>query len=188
MRYAASQDPTALVPIVRTLAIPVKRFDRAQVSYLSREEMHELLDAPDRSTWSGHRDAVMLATMYNTGARVSEILNLNIGDLQFGPTTTLRIHGKGRKEGVILLWKSTKRQLREWLPHISTTSGSPLFPSHRGERLTRTGVRSRLDAAVAIASQTYQGLRGRRVSPHLVRHSTGMHLLQSSADITGYLQ
>jgi len=184
VHYAASQDPTALAPIARTLAIPVKRFDRAPVSYLSREEMHALLDAPDRSTWSGHRDAVMLARRYNTDARVSEILNLNIEDLQFGPTTTLRIHGKGRKERVIPLWKSTKRQLREWLPRICTTSGSPLFPSRRGERLTRTGVRSRLDAALAIASQTYRGLRGRRVSPHLVRHSTGMHLLQSGVDIT----
>jgi site-specific recombinase XerD len=184
VRYAASHDPTALASISRTLAIPVKRFDKVPVSYLSREEVNALLNAPDRSTWSGHRDGVMLATMYNTGARVSEILRLNIEDLQFGPTTTLRVHGKGRKERVIPLWKSTKRQLREWIPRISARSGSPLFPSRRGERLTRTGVRSRLDAALAVASQTYRGLQGRRVSPHLVRHSTAMHLLQSGVDIT----
>src|SRR5688500_14578900 len=85
----------------------------------------------------------MLATMYNTGARVSEVLNLNFEDLQLGPTTTLRIHGKGRKERVIPLWKTTTRLLRQWIPRICVTPGSPLFPSRRGERLTRTGVRSR---------------------------------------------
>jgi site-specific recombinase XerD len=184
LHYAASQDPTALASVSRTLALPVKRFDRAPVSYLTREEVTALLNAPDRSTWSGHRDGVLLATMYNTGARVSEIISLNIEDLQFGPTTTLRIRGKGRKERVIPLWKNTKRQLQQWLSRISPTPSSPLFPNRRGERLTRAGVRSRLDAASAIASQTFGNLRQRRVSPHLVRHSTAMHLLQSGVDIT----
>jgi integrase/recombinase XerD len=184
LRYAALQDPTALGSITRALAIPVKRFDRGPVSYVAREEMAVLLNAPDRSTWSGHRDGVMLATMYNTGARVSEITKLNVEDLHFGPTTTLRIHGKGRKERVIPLWKSTRRQLRDWLRRIRTTAGCPLFPNRRGERLTRTGVRSRLAAALAVASETCTTLRDRRVTPHHFRHSTGMHLLQSGVDIT----
>jgi len=184
LRYAASQDPTALASITRALAIPVKRFDRGPVSYVAREEMTALLNAPDRATWSGHRDGVMLATMYNTGARVSEITRLNVEDLQFGPTTTLRIHGKGRKERVIPLWKSTRRQLREWLGQIHTTVGYPLFPNRRGERLTRTGVRSRLAASLAVARETCTTLRNRRVTPHHFRHSTGMHLLQSGVDIT----
>jgi integrase/recombinase XerD len=94
LRYAASQDPTALASISRALAIPVKRFDRGPVCYVARAEMTALLNAPDHAAWSGHRDGVMLATMYNTGARVSEITKLNVEDLQFGPTTTLRIHGK----------------------------------------------------------------------------------------------
>lgn len=184
LRYAASQDPTALASITSALAIPVKRFDRGPVSYAAREEMTALLNAPDRATWSGHRDGVMLATMYNTGARVSEITKLNVEDLQFGPTTTLRIHGKGRKERVVPLWKSTRRQLRGWLGRICVTAGSPLFPNRRGERLTRTGVRSRLAAALAVARQTCPSLRNRRVTPHHLRHSTGMHLLQSGVDIT----
>lgn len=96
LRNAAFQDPTALASIIRALAIPVKRFDRGPVSYVTREEMTALLNAPDGATWSGHRDRVMLVTMYNTGARVSEITKLNVEDLQFGPTTTLRVHGKGR--------------------------------------------------------------------------------------------
>lgn len=184
LRYAALQNPTALASINRALAIPVKRFDRRPVSYLSRDEMTALLNAPDRSTWSGHRDAVMLATLYNTGARVSEITKLNVEDLRFGPTTTLHIHGKGRKERVIPVWKSTRRQLREWLCRIDKSAGHPLFPSRRGERLTRAGVRSRLNAALAIARQSCLTLQTRQVSPHLLRHTTAMHLLQSGIDIT----
>jgi len=184
LQYAALQEPTALASISHTLAIPVKRFDRVPVSYLSREEVTAVLAAPDRNTWSGHRDAVMLATMYNTGSRVSEIIRLNVEDLELGPTATLRIHGKGRKDRVIPLWKETRRQLADWLCRISTTGGTPLFPSRRSERLTRAGVRSRLNAAVAIARQTCPSLQKRRVFPHLIRHSTAMHLLQSGVDIT----
>jgi len=184
LQYAALQEPTALASISHSLAIPVKRFDRVPVSYLSQEEVATVLDAPDRSSWSGHRDAVMLATMYNTGARVSEIIRLNVEDLQLGPTATVRIHGKGRKERVVPLWKDTRRQLADWLRQISTAGGDPLFPSRRSERLTRPGFRSRLNAAVAIARQSCSSLRKRRVFPHLIRHSTAMHLLQSGVDIT----
>jgi integrase/recombinase XerD len=183
LRYSALQDPTALSSITRTLAIPAKRFDRVPVSYLSREEVTALLNAPDRSSWSGHRDAVMLVTMYNTGARVSEIISLNVDDLQVGSTTTLHICGKGRKERVVPLWKSTRNQLVDWLCRIDTTAGHPLFPGRHGRRLTRTGVRSRLDAALTIARQTCVSLQRRRVSPHLIRHSTAMHLLQAGFDI-----
>jgi integrase/recombinase XerD len=184
LRYAALQDPTSLASITRTLAIPVKRFDRGPVSYLSREEMTALVNAPNSSTWSGHRDRVMLATMYNTGARVSEVIGLNVEDLRLGPTATLHIRGKGRKQRVIPLWKSTRRQLADWLRRIRPVTGQPLFPSRRSERLTRTGVRTRLDAALAVARQKCGSLGDRRVSPHLIRHSTGMHMLQSGVDIT----
>jgi integrase/recombinase XerD len=184
LRYAALQDPTALAIINHTLAIPVKRFDRVPVAYLSREEMNALVNAPNRNRWSGHRDSVMLATMYNSGARVSEIIRLNVEDLRLGPTATLRIHGKGRKERVIPLWKSTRKELSKWLSRINTAPGSPLFPDRRRERLTRAGVRTRLDSAAATARRTCVSLRSRHVSPHLVRHSTAMHLLQSGVDIT----
>lgn len=184
LQYAALQEPTALASISHSLAIPVKHFDRVLVSYLSREEIAAVLDAPDRSSWSGHRDAVMLATMYNTGARVSEIIRLNVEDLQLGPIATLRIHGKGRKERIVPLWKETRRQLADWLCQISTAGGDPLFPSRRRERLTRAGFRSRLNAAVAMARRSCSSLRKRRVFPHLIRHSTAMHLLQSGVDIT----
>jgi integrase/recombinase XerD len=184
LRYAALQDPTALAPIQRTLAIPVKRFDRKLVSYLSRDEMTAILDAPNRTTWSGHRDRVMLATLYNTGARVSEVIGLNVQDFQPGPTATLHIRGKGRKERVVPIWTRTQRQLDDWLRRPHANADAPLFPNRHGTRLTRAGVRARLDVAVAVARRTCISLRNRRVSPHLVRHSTGMHLLQSGVDIT----
>ncbi len=110
----------------------------------------------------------MLATMYNTGARVSEVIRLNVGDLELGPTATVRIHGKGRKERVIPLWKDTRRQLADWLCRISTARDTPLFPSRRSERLTRTGVRSRLNAAVASARLICPSLLKQRIFPHLV--------------------
>lgn len=184
LKYASLQDPTALVSISRSLAIPVKRFDRRLVSYLSREEMTAVLNAPSSTTWNGRRDQAMFATMYNTGTRVSEIITISVEDLHFGPTATLRILGKGRKQRVVPLWKTTARRLRGWLREIDTEPKSPLFPNRGGERLTRTGVRSRLDLACIAASLSCPGLRNRSISPHVIRHSTAMHLLQSGVDMT----
>src|SRR2546425_3326256 len=170
LRYAALQDPSALAPIQRTLAIPVKRFDRKPVAYLSCDEVTAILAAPNGATWSGHRDRVMLATLYNTGARVSEVIGLKVQDFHAGSTATLHIRGKGRKERVVPIWTRTKRQLDEWLRRTHASADAPLFPNRHGTRLTRAGVRSRLDAAVAVARRTCASLRKRRVSPHLVRH------------------
>jgi integrase/recombinase XerD len=152
LKYASLQDPTALVSTSRSLAIPVKRFNRRLVSHLSRDEMTAVLNAPSSATWNGLRDRAMLANMYNIGTRVSEIIAVSVQDLHFGPTTTLRIQGKGRKERVVPLWKTTARELRDWLRRIDAAPYRPLFPNRRGERLTRTGVRSRLDLACAAAS------------------------------------
>jgi site-specific recombinase XerD len=184
LHYAAWQDPAALASIHRGLAIPLKRFDRSPVEYLSRDQVGALLNAPDMASWSGHRDRVMLATLYNTGARVSEVTALNVEDFLSGPTATLRLRGKGRKERVVPLWKTTTRQLSDWVRRCGGTAGRPLFASRRGERLTRSGVRSRLDAAVVKARRNCTSLRDRGVSPHLLRHTTAMHLLQSGVDIT----
>ncbi len=184
LQYAALQDPTALASINRAVAIPSKRFDRRLVSYLSREEMAAVLNAPAVGSWTGLRDKVMLTTLYNTGARVSELLGVNVEDLHLGTTATLRIFGKGRKQRVVPLWKTTSRQLRDWLGRINSASGQPLFPNRGGERLTRTGVRSRLDLACRTASLSCPSLRARRISPHVFRHTTAMHLLQSGVDIT----
>ena len=184
MRYASVRDPTALAVAQRVRAIPSKRFDRPVLGFLSREEVEALLAAPDRATWSGQRDAVMLAALYNTGARVSEVTGMCIADVLLDRALALHLHGKGRKERVVPLWKSTAAQLREWLLRINRSPTAPLFPNRSGARLSRSGVEHRLRVALATAAKRCPTLAGRQISPHTLRHTTAMHLLHSGVDIT----
>jgi integrase/recombinase XerD len=184
MHYASTRDPACLPVVQRVLAIPAKRFDRPILGFLSRDEVAAVLDAPDRSTWSGHRDAVLFATLYNTGARVSEITGLRMEDLLLDRQTSLLLHGKGRKERVIPLWRSTVMQLRAWLTQIDQRPESPVFPNRAGSPLSRSGVHQRLQRAVAEAAKHCPSLLGRSISPHTMRHTTAMHLLQSGVDLT----
>lgn len=183
MRYAALRDPTALPITQRVLAIPAKRFDRPVLGYLSRDQVAAILAAPDRRTWSGQRDAVLLATAYNTGARVSELTGLLVRDVLLDRQTAVLLHGKGRKQRAIPLWKTTASELRGWLDRINSAPDAPVFPNRAGAPLTRSGVRDRLDRAVAVAEQQCPSLHGQHVSPHTLRHSTAMHLLQSGTDL-----
>jgi len=183
MRYAALRDPASLPVTQRVLAIPAKRFDRPMLGYLTRDQIAAILAAPDRGTWSGHRDAVLLATTYNTGARVSEITALRVRDVLLVRNTAVHLHGKGRKQRVIPLWKTTATELRGWLKRITTEPDAPVFPNRAGAPLTRSGVRDRLDRAVAVAEQRCPSLHGQHVSPHTLRHTTAMHLLQSGTDL-----
>lgn len=184
LHYAVLRDPTSLPTIERVLAIPMKRFDRPILGFLSRGEVEAILAAPDRSTWSGHRDQVMLATFYNTGARVSEITALRTRDAQLDHHLCLQIRGKGRKERLVPLWKSTAAMLREWRRRVDPQPEAPLFPNRDGTPLSRSGVEKRLQSAVSFAAQRCPTLSGRRISPHTLRHTTAMHLLQSGVDIT----
>jgi integrase/recombinase XerD len=183
MRYAAVRDPASLPITSRVLAIPTKRFDRPVLGYLSRDQIAAILAAPDRSTWSGQRDAVMLATTYNTGARVSEITALRVCDVLLDRQTAVHLHGKGRKQRVIPLWKNTATGLRAWLAKVNDAPQAPVFPNRSGAPMSRSGVRDRLERAVAIAEQDCASLRGQHISPHTLRHSTAMHLLQAGTDL-----
>lgn len=184
MRYAPLRDPAALPVAERVLAVSPKRFDRPALDFLTREEIDALLDAPDRSSWSGHRDAVLLAVLYNSGARVSELTGLRVADLLLDRACALHLHGKGRKQRVVPLWKPIAKQLRGWLPRIDPSPAAPVFPNRAGKPLTRSGVEQRLRLALATASEHCPSLAGRRISPHTLRHTTAMHLLQSGVDIT----
>lgn len=184
MRYASLRDPTSLPIAQRVLAIPSKRFDRPLLGFLSRDEVQALLDAPDRSTWTGRRDATLLATIYNTGARVSEITSVRVADVLLDRQSAVLLHGKGRKERVVPLWKTTAAQLRVWIAGLDDGPNAPAFPNRAGRRLSRWGVRDRLRVAVERATARCPSLGGRRVSPHTLRHTTAMHLLQSGVDIT----
>jgi len=183
MRYVAVRDPASLPITARVLAIPAKRFDRPLLGYLTREQIAAILAAPDRTTWSGRRDAVLLAVAYNTGARVSELTALHVRDVLLESQSALQLHGKGRKQRVIPLWASTAAGLRTWLHETQQAPGSPVFPNRNGMAMTRSGVRDRLDRAVAAAQQSCPTLRGQRVSPHTIRHSTAVHLLESGTDL-----
>lgn len=184
MRHASVRNPGCLPVVQRVLAIPSKRFDRPVLNFLSRQEVDALLVAPDTTTWGGHRDAVLFAVLYNSGARVSEVTRLHVGDVLLDRSSALLLHGKGRKERIVPLWKNTAAQLRRWLARIDRSSQAPVFPNRWGKPLSRSGVEHRLQMAVTEASKRCPSLQSRRISPHTIRHTTAMHLLQSGVDIT----
>ena len=184
LKYAALKDISALAVIQSTLAIPMKRCDKPLIGFLSREEIQALIAAPDTDSWCGMRDRVLLATLYNTGARVSELIGLRVGDVVLNQAPCVHILGKGRKERTVPLWRATANQIRSWLPRISSASDQSLFPNRSGNPMTRSNVTDRLNLAVQSAAGQCPELRHRHVSPHLIRHSTAMHLLQSGVDLT----
>jgi len=183
MRHTSLRDPTALPVAQRVLAISPKRHDKPALGYLTRDEVTALLAAPDQSTWSGRRDAVLLAVLYNTGARVSELAVLRISDLLLDRQLAVQLYGKGRKQRLVPLWKTTAKQLRAWLSRIEQAPQSPVFPNRSGQPITRSGIESRLRIAVTAASAQCPSLAKRRISPHTIRHTTAMHLLQSGVDV-----
>ena len=115
MHYAGAQEPPRLALLQSVLAIPLKRFERPLVGFLSRKQIQAILDAPDPDTWSGRRDRVMLTTLYNTGARVSELIYLCIDDVSLESSPEVRILGKGSKGRQVPLWASIAREGKRWL-------------------------------------------------------------------------
>lgn len=182
--FAARKEPAALGTIQGVLAMPMKRFERPLLGYLTREEVEAILDAPEGDTWCGQRDRVMLATLYNTGARVSELINLTVGNVVLEGSACVHLHGKGRKQRTVPLWRTTASLLRHWLRSKPRAAHQPLFPNRAGGSMTRTGVTDRLKLAVATAAERYPALTRGHISPHTVRHATAMHLLQSGVDLT----
>ena len=184
LRFAALRDPESLALIHRALAIPIKRCSRPLVGFLSREEVQAIINAPDSSTWAGQRDQVLWATLYNTGARVSEALSIKVSDVVLASSPSVRLHGKGRKDRAIPIWPATAAQIRRWLTRIDSAPGKPLFPAANGGHLTRSAIADRLKRATKTATTMCASLAGRKISPHTFRHATAMHLLQSGVDIT----
>ena len=182
-RYLALRDPDRLGQITQVMAIPVKRQNKKLIGSLTRDEVEAILAAPDRSVWIGRRDYALLLTMYNSGARVSEITTLLREQVRFGATTYLQLHGKGRKERTVPLWPHTARVLETWFRELANTCGSVAFPNARGHQMARDGVEYILRQAVQQASRSCPTLATRSISPHVVRHATATHLLQSGVDI-----
>jgi site-specific recombinase XerD len=183
-RFVVFRLPETLPTATRVLAIPVKRVERKMINYLSYPEMQAILAAPDRSTWSGRRDHALLLTFYNTGARVSELRTLEQSQVRFEGSTHLRLHGKGRKEREIPLWTNTARVLKAWFDENGDVPGDVAFPNARGSFLSSDGVSYILRQAWIKASVKCPSLSTKRVTPHVLRHTTAMHLLQSGVDIS----
>ncbi len=181
-RYVALRDPESVSLTTRILAIPVKRADRRIVSYLTRPEMDAILAAPDRTNWLGRRDHALLLTFYNTGARVSELRTLRRESVSFGATASLHLHGKGRKDRQVPLWPTTARVLRMWFDEIANVPGDLAFPNARGGTFSSDGVAYVVSMNVKRATPHCPSLAAKRITPHLIRHTTAMHLLQSGID------
>lgn len=182
-RYASYLEPVCSEVIQKVLAIPTKRSDHPQVTFLSKEEVEAVISAPDLSTWSGNRDHTMFMALYNTGARVSEIVALHTADVCMDKNAHVKILGKGRKERTIPLWARTRCLIKGWLNYLNGDPNSFLFPNAQGKPLTRHGVEYRLRLAKDTATIKCPSLRNKHISPHSIRHSTAMHLLQSGVDI-----
>ena len=185
LKFAAHRDVESLQVIERALGVPVKRFERPMFGYMSREEMLAVIGNPDQS-WISQRDHVLFLLMYNTGARVSEITAVKVGEVVLDEgAACIHLHGKGRKQRSVPLWHSTVKAVRAWMrlnPQLD--AASPLLPSRNGHAMTRNNVTQRLALAVAVATESNLDLAKRRISPHTIRHTTAMHLLQAGVDIS----
>jgi integrase/recombinase XerD len=185
LKYAAHHDLSALGVIEQALAVPMKRFDRPMLGFLTRQEMQAILDAPDMGTWAGQRDHALFTMLYNTGARISEIIDLRVKNLILDTSPSIHLMGKGRKQRTVPLWRSTVTVMRAWKRRMGETADNvPMFPNRSGKAMSRSNVTQRLALAVAAAAEQHPQLLARSISPHTFRHTTAMHLLQSGVDMT----
>lgn len=182
-RYASLRDVEHLAVANRVLAIPTKRAAHPLLTFLTRPEMDAILVAPDQRTWLGGRDHALLLTMYNTGARASELTGLTCEQVSFGTTTLVQLHGKGRKERTVPLWPQTAKVLTRWFQILNTDGKGFAFPTVRGTRLSADALNHLLQQAVHRACTLCPDLARKRISPHVIRHTTAMHLLQAGVDI-----
>lgn len=179
LKFAGRRDVASLHVVERALAVPMKRFERPMLGFLTREEMTAVLGQPG-SSWTSQRDHLLLAMLYNTGARVSEIIGVRVTDVILEGAACVHLKGKGRKQRSVPLWKTTAQEIRAWLRLNPTLRGEEaLLPNRDGRVMTRCNVAQRLDLAVARASAQLPTLAQKKVSPHMLRHTTAMHLLQS---------
>jgi site-specific recombinase XerD len=183
-RYAALRHPEHAATIARVLAMPPKRFDRALITFLTQAEVDALLAAPDIITWTGRRDRALLLVAAQTGLRVSELTGLSCGDVHLDAGAHVGCHGKGRKDRITPLRPATIDVLRAWLTERAGNPADPLFPTRKGQRLSRDAVERRIAIHSATAAAACPTLRDKKVTAHTLRHSAAMRLLEAGVDTT----
>jgi site-specific recombinase XerD len=179
--YAATQDVSLTAHAQRVLAIPFKKTRGRLLGYLSAEEIAAILAQPDRKSVAGRRDYLVVALLYDTGARVQEFVDLRPADFRFDRMPLVRITGKGRKQRVVPLLPATAKLVRDHLAETgrSTDDTTPLLRNHRGQPMTRSGVTFVLHKHCRRATEHMPCLGRANISPHTLRHSKAMHLLQA---------
>ena len=183
MRFMEYRAPSALEQIQRVLAIPMKKTDTRLVRHLNTEEIQALLDAPKPTDWSGVRDRAMLHVCFAVGLRVSELTSLRLEDLSLQPHASILVHGKGRRERCLPLWKQTVAALRAWLAVRGTVAVPELFVNARREPLTRAGFEYILEKHLDTATTRCPSLATKRISPHVLRHSCALTVLEATKDL-----
>ena len=170
LKFASHRDVSSLQMIERCLGVPMKRFERPMLGFLSREEILAVIGAPG-DTWVSQRDHLLLAMLYNTGARVSEIISVRVAHVVLNGAPCVHLLGKGRKQRCVPLWRSTAKEIRAWLKlNSQLLDTSALLPNRDGQAMTRSNVTQRLDLAVKAATKLDANLSKRRISPHIIRH------------------
>jgi len=183
MHFLEYRVPSALDQIRRILAIPSKKTETRLVRHLTVEEIQAILDAPEPTGWAGIRDRAMMHLCFAGGLRVSELISLRTDDVTLQPQTSVLVHGKGRRERCLPLWKTTTTALRTWLTVRGTARVPELFLNARGEPLTRSGFEYILAKHVHTAAKTRPSLATKRVSPHVLRHTCALTVLQATKDL-----
>lgn len=185
-QYLATMFPQYINLSQQILSIPFKRTVTRTVEYLESQELKAVIDAVDRSKLDGLRDYTLLILMFNTGARVQEIVDLKTNDLHLSSPFTVRIFGKGRKERICPIWAETAHTLREYTEERGIDIRNPVtvFTNHLGTFLTRFGIRYILAKYIRKASEKQPSLKHKRLHPHSMRHSCAVHLLKSGVDLS----
>jgi site-specific recombinase XerD len=185
-RYLGGQYPEHLEQAQRILSIPFKRTGTRQIEHLDFDEIQAVLKAVDIDVGDGRRDLALLSLMFNTGARVSEIVGLQTADLRLTAPCSVLLRGKGSKERTCPIWTETASLLQKLIEQndMPPSQSSPLFLNDRGTRLTRFGIRLILNKYVVKAALSRPSLKGKRLHPHSLRHSTAVHLLRSGVDLS----
>jgi site-specific recombinase XerD len=170
--------------IARVLSIPAKRFERRTITFLTAEEATALIEAPDRARWEGRRDRALLTLAIQAGLRVSELIALTCADIVLGTGAHVRCEGKGRKQRSVPLTAPAQAVLSAWLKERAGRPHDPLLPTRTGRRLSRDAIERRLTAHTAGAATRCPSLNGKKLHPHVLRHSCAMSLLQAGVDTT----